>query len=155
MDSENTKSEKNEGTQDELILEMHVDESETNKYKLIIPLSYGVEFSEVDSQGKNISTSFVQFNGTQTIIKTPLAPAKWKLKIKNLSDRSGTDPIGIAIPPDGDGSGDGWGSDWLMVKQSGLDDKSRQLVQSAVQIVQGAVQTARRTLIIQQEEPTK
>jgi hypothetical protein len=146
MSPENKEVTGNVSKQESVILEMQVDESEKNKYKLILPMSYGVEFSEVDGKGKSISASSLSLNGMQTVIRTPGLPSKWKLIVKNRADRSNTDPTGVPVSVDSDGSGDGYGdSDWLMIKKDGLDKKS-------LKTFQGAFHAARRTIVFQQDE---
>lgn len=143
MSDESKKAVTTEGKQGTVILEMMVDESKEDKYTLILPLSYGVEFSEVDGAGKNISSSPVKLNGARAIIRTPGSTARWKLSITNQADLSNTDPTGQPVSVDGDGSGDGF-KDWLRTKKEGLDENSWQIVQSAYQ-------AATRTIILQQE----
>jgi hypothetical protein len=143
MSDNSKKAVKSESKPGAVILEMMVDESKKDKYKLILPLSYDVEFSEVDGKGKNISTSPVKLSGTKAVIRTPGSPVKWRLRVTSQADFSDTDPTGQPVSVDGDGSGDGF-SDWLMTKKEGLDENSRQMVQSAYQ-------AATRTIILQQE----
>jgi len=139
---------KTENKPGSVILEMVVDESKKDKYKLILPLSYAVEFSELDSKGKVISSSSVALEGTKTIIKTPAAPSRWKLRVMKQSDLSETDPTGVPVTIDGDGSGDGCGtSDWLMVKREDLGTNSEKIVHGA--------RAAGRTIILRQEEDSK
>ncbi|MCU0288169.1 MAG: hypothetical protein MUF15_17460 [Acidobacteria bacterium] len=130
------------GKQETVVLEMMVDESKDDKYMLLLPLSYGVEFSEVDGAGKNISSSPVKLNGTRTIIRTPGSPARWKLRVTSQVDLSDTDPTGQPVSVDGDGSGDGF-TDWLMVRKGALDENTLKSLQ--------ATQPAGRTIILQQE----
>lgn len=143
MSDNSKKAVKSESNPGAVILEMMVDESKKDKYKLILPLSYGVEFSEADGKGKNTSFSPVKLTGTKAVIRTPGSPARWKIRVTGQADFSNEDPTGQPVSVDGDGSGDGF-KDWLETKKEGLDENSRQMVQKVYQ-------SARRTIILQQE----
>lgn len=158
MSDESKQAVTTEGKQETVVLEMMVDESKNDKYTLILPLSYGVEFSEVDGAGKNISSSPIKLDGTKAIIRTPGSSVRWKLRVTNRADFSDTDPTGQPINVDGDGSGDSTGQpvsvdgdgsgdgfrDWLRTEKGGLDENTRQ-------IVQNAYQASTRTIVLQQE----
>lgn len=126
--------------QEDIIWEMMADKNGNGIYKMVLPLSHDVEFSQVNGAGENISVSSVILKGTETIINTPGAPVKWKLRIMNRGkDNSSVDPTGKPVTIDPDGS-----NDWFFSRVKGLDEKSQQ-------VIQASFKDAKRTIIFQQE----
>jgi len=137
------------------LLKIAVGQSEKGKY-ITLPLSYDLEFSPMDEEGKNIPISSITFCGTDAVIKTPASAALLELTISRLQDRSKLqdrsnvdpkgDPTTIDDPESGDHPGSGDFIDWIYkeAEAKNMDEN-----------VEKRFQDARRKIFFLQDEPVK
>ncbi len=131
-------------------LEIILDDLDTGKFKVTLPLSCDLQLSSVTENGKGIPISSIEIRDTRTIIKVPPSAPQWKLKVMNSPGPSPTDPTGNPVSAGEDESGDRFSkyavqfADWLVKENRDLDKDTQEIARR--------VQTARREIVIQKQD---
>jgi hypothetical protein len=131
-------------------LEIILDDLDTGKFKVTLPLSCDLQLSSVTENGKGIPVSSIKICDTRTIIKVPPSAPQWKLKVMNSPGPSPTDPTGNPVSAGEDESGDRFSLcarrsvDWLATGDHKMDKETQKII--------SRVQTARREIVIQKQD---
>jgi hypothetical protein len=134
-------------------LEIILDDSEKDTYKITLPLSYNFEISSAGGKGKKdgMLVSSMETRDTRTLINVKVTGAapQLKLKVVNPWDRSSHDSSGETQSVPEDDSGDNFGSaaakfvDWFMTKNPDMDKETEKFVRT--------IREAKREIIIRKE----
>lgn len=111
------------------LLEIIVDESQKNKYKITLPLSYDLELFPSDANGKSVPVSSIGIRGTHTTIKSNGSASQWRFKILKPAVPSPCDPTGQTSTVGGDEDG----FKWLRETTDEMEQKNQETVQKAYQ----------------------
>jgi hypothetical protein len=134
-------------------LEIILDDLDTGKCKISLPLSCDLELSSVTENGKGMPISSVEICDTRTIIKVPPSAPHWRLKVMNPPGPSPHDSAGTSSNAGDDESGDRFSLcalrsvDWLSTGDHKTDKETQKIIKR--------VQTARREIVIQKQGTPK
>ena len=111
------------------LLEIIVDESQKNRYKITLPLSCDFELYPSDANGKSVPVSSIEVRGTQTTIKSNGSASQWKFKVFRPAAPSSWDPTGQTSTVGGDEDG----FNWLKETTGEMEQKNQETIQKAYQ----------------------
>lgn len=134
-------------------LEIILDDHESGKYKISLPLSCDLEFTSEMENGKGVPVSSIKICDTRTIVNVPPSAPRWRLRVTNPAGPSPHDEAGTSAAAGDDESGDRFSVNalrsvnWLTNGNEKLDEEAQKIV--------NRVQTARREIIIQKQDTGK